>query len=498
MGPKPQRNGFAAEETTLPRSGRTRASRSRAALKNGLFLFAAAVSLASCASMKTSQSQYDESVPLAREGAYRPAAEIIRNSKGEAYKEKDRVLYYLDLGMLLHWSGDYEESNEMLSKAELAIEELYTKSISKGAASWGLNDNALDYSGEDYEDIYLNVFKALNYIAMGDDESAHVEIRRVQIKLDILEDKYKDLIDEYNASDEAEGELVYRENRFHNDVLARYLSLLLYRAEGSYDDARIDSEAMHEAWVSQSQIYNFEKPELPAPVPPDDGSVLVNIVSFSGLSPVKLADTIYVTTTPGVVWLAITGQSDDYVTEVVGFNFLVVPGVDGGFHFKIQFPRLESRRSEADRIVVKFDGSEVAEVVLLEKMELVARETFLLKRPLTIGKTIIRATLKNIAKEAGKDAMQEGLNDQGAGGFLLGLLAGVAADVAVDATENADLRISQFFPSYAKTAEVAVPPGTYRVEVEYWDGKSLMETVDHGERTFSADGLNLIESYMLR
>ena len=465
---------------------------------NVFAVIAAALILASCASMKTSQNQYEESVPMAREGAYMAAAEIIRGAKGEAYKEKDRVLYYLDTGMLLHWAGEYQLSNEMLSKADAAIEELYTKSISKGVASWGLNDNALDYSGEDYEDIYLNVFKALNYIAMGDEESAHVEIRRVQIKLDILEDKYKDLIDDYNSSSEAEGELVYRENQFHNDVLARYLSLLLYRAEGSYDDARIDSEAMNEAWSTQAHIYNFEKPDLPALKPPENGSALVNIVSFSGFSPVKLADTIYINTTPGMVWLTMTGQSDDYVTDNVGFNFLVIPGVNGGFHYKIQFPRLESRRSEADRIVVKFDGRDVAELDLLEKMEVVARETFLLKRPLTVGKTIIRATLKNIAKEAGKDAVQKELNDQGLAGLFAGLLVGVAADVAVDATENADLRISQFFPSYAKTAEISVLPGTYHVEVEYWNGQSLMERIDHGERTFSADGLNLIESYMLR
>ncbi len=77
------------------------------------------------------------------------------------------MLYYLDLGMLHHYAGNYAKSNEFLQKAEYAIEELFTASVSKIATSLLLNDNALDYSGEDYEDIYLNIFKALNFIALG-------------------------------------------------------------------------------------------------------------------------------------------------------------------------------------------------------------------------------------------------------------------------------------------------------------------------------------------
>jgi hypothetical protein len=437
-------------------------------------------------------------VPLAREGAYEQAAGIIEAAKGVEYKEKDRVLFYLDLGMLYHWSGEYEKSNEILTKAENAIEELFTRSISKAMASGVLNDNALDYSGEDYENIYLNVFKALNYIALGDRESALVEIRRVQIKLNLLEDKYKKLVEEYNTSEDAGGELQYRESRFHNDVLARYLSLLLYRADEAWDDARIDSESIHEAWKTQKDLYKFPQPTLPEVIPVDEDRALVDVISFSGLSPVKLADTFYVNTGPNSVFLTMTGENSEYITNLVGFNTLIIPGVQPGFHFKVQFPRLTSRRSEADRVVVKFNGEEVAEIPMLEKMENIARETFLLKQPLTVGKTIIRATIKNVTKEIGKNAMQKELNNQGTGGFIIGLIAGIAADIAVDATENADLRISQFFPSYARAVEVSVPPGTYHVSVEYWNGKNLMREVDHGTREFSSGGLNLVESYLLQ
>jgi len=95
------------------------------------------------------------------------------------------------MGMLYHYDGDYVKSNEFLTEAEYAIEDLYTKSVGKAVASMLLNDNALDYFGEDYEDIYLNIFKALNYFHMNKSEDAFVEIRRVNNKLNLLEDKYK-------------------------------------------------------------------------------------------------------------------------------------------------------------------------------------------------------------------------------------------------------------------------------------------------------------------
>ncbi len=452
----------------------------------------------SCASAKTQLSQYVGSVPLVRDGEYRQAAEIIENSKETKYKEKDRVLYYLDLGMLLHWAGEYEASNELLSNAEQAIEELFTKSVSKGIASAVLNDNALDYSGEDYEDIYLNVFKCLNYISLGDREAAQVEVRRVQIKLNILEDKYKKLIEEYNASEDSEGQLEARENRFHNDVLARYLSLLLYRAEGAEDDARIDLETIDEAWDTQAHLYDFKKPALPVLRYPEEEKALVNVLSFSGLSPIKLADTIFLSGGAGIMHVRMDDQDEAHADDVIGFHSIAVSQATGGIHFKMQFPRLTSRSSSADRIIVKFDGKTMAKLSLLEDIEKIARDTFLLKQPLTIGRTIIRATVKNVVKEIGKAAIAEGLSDQGVGGAVMSFLLGSAADLAVDSTENADLRISQFFPSSAKIAEIAVDPGSYHVTVEYWEGQTLLGTTDHGIREFAQNDLNLIESYILK
>ena len=443
------------------------------------------------------QKQYQDSVPLALDGSYLQAAAVIEDARDSRYREKDRVLYYLDLGMLYHWAGEYELSNQALDEAERGIEELFTRSVSKAMASGVLNDNALDYAGEDYEDIYLNIFKALNYIALGRNDSALVEIRRVQIKLNLLEDKYRDLVDRYNSDSESEGKLEYRDIRFHNNALARYLGLLLYRSEGSVDDARIDRDLLEDAWRSQSQLYPFTT-VVPPRIDLPENRAVVNVLSFSGLGPVKKADTLYLHSGPDIMYVAISGQSDDYVQNLLGFTFLVIPGLKAGIHFKIQFPRFAARGSEVDNVVLRIDGEDYGTLNMLENLDLIAEEAYRVRQPLTVGKTIIRATAKAVGKEIGKQAMQDSLESQGAGAAIFGLLAGLAADVAVDATENADLRISHFFPSDIRALEVEVETGPHHVEVEYRRGGKTLAVEDHGIVDFAPAELNLIESYVLR
>jgi tetratricopeptide (TPR) repeat protein len=451
--------------------------------------------LVSCASTYTYQAHYLDADALVSQRDFIGASKVIEKNKEIVYKEKDRVLYYLDAGMLYHFSGEYEMSNQALSSAEQGIEDLYTKSISKALTSGVLNDNALDYSGEDYEDIYLNIFKALNYIALGDNESALVEIRRVHIKLGILEDKYRELINEYNQSDEAEGEIEARELRFYNSALARYLGMLLYRADGAFDDARIELDEIREAFREQSQLYDFEMPELPEQRGLD-GKAHLSVMAFTGFSPRKMAETFYIDTGNNMIYITSVSQNKEYVNEAMGFNFLLMPGVDPGHHFKFQYPRMDLQGSRIDRIVLLVDGASVKELPLFENMESIGQEIFLIKQPLIVGRSLIRTVIKGIAKEAGKEAMKEQMSND-MGGLLMGALIGVAADVAVDATENADLRVSHYFPAYAHALDLPLEPGNHTVQLEYYSGSQMVYRDNIGEVYLEEKGMNFVESFVL-
>lgn len=447
--------------------------------------------LSSCASMMTMNEQYANMEDLLRRRDFAQASTIIEDAKTDGlYTEKDRVLYYLDIGMLNFYNGDISSSIDNLSEAEYGIEELYTKSVGKAIASGLLNDNALDYFGEDYEDIYLNIFKALGFLTMNNFDSAMVELRRINIKLNVLEDKYKEILDDYNQSDSAESELQALESQFHNDVLARYLSLLLFREEGDFDGARIDSEKIDEAFVQQTHLYQFDKP--PVPQLEYNGRTLLNFVAFTGRSPEKLAHTIFIDSGNNIVYLTYEGADENFLNKLIGFNHIVMPGVQPGFHFKFQLPYLSVRGSGINNISVIVDGVEAGQLYLTENMERIAEETFKLKQPWIVGKTVTRTVSKGIVKEVGKQAANDAL------GGIGGLLAGFAMDIAVDATENADTRLSQFFPAYAYTGEIEVEPGEHEIELVYYSGKSEVFRDYRGIVDVKPESLNLIQSFVFQ
>ncbi|PIE04345.1 MAG: hypothetical protein CSA76_04730 [Spirochaetales bacterium] len=463
----------------------------KASLHTAAFVsFVALVFLGSCASTRTFQKQYLESRQLLERRDFSGAAELIEKYKNSGYRKKDRVLFYLDTGMLYHFAGEYSKSNEALSAAEEGMEELLTKSISKSLSSGFLNDNALAYSGEDYEDIYLNVFKCLNYIALEMTDDALVEVRKVQIKLKRLEDKYRKAAFEYNSSKKAKGVIPVAESRFHNDVLARYLSYLLYRLDNSPDDMRIEYEKLLHAFEDQPSIYPFLPPVF-AEVCPEEETARLSVLSFTGLSPVKKPQTFYLTTIEHAVIINTSGQNEEYNEELSGFSIIPFPGVSAGYHYKLEYPVMVEQGSQVDRIVLNL-GSQSRELSLIENMQAVSREIFMQRQPLVMGRTVIRTISKVIAKETGKSALRGASEND-----FLTLLLAVLMDVTVDLTENADLRTSRFFPAFAYGIDLNVPAGTYPFRIDYYGNGRLLFQDNRGMVNLKAEGLNLFESSYL-
>lgn len=450
-----------------------------------ILLFFLLLLLCACSSLMTTTSQYNGTDVLLEQQDYLTAIQRIEKAKGKQYRKKDRVLYYLDLGMLYHYAGDYRKSNEMLTQAENNMEELYTKSISKAAMSMLLNDNVLEYSGEDYEDIYTNVFKALNYLALSQSDEAFVEIRRINMKLDLLEDKYGRLASEMNKSSYNKIKLKTGENRFLNDALGRYLSMLLYRKEGKLDDARIDREKIMEAFDLQKNIYDFPIPNLPDSLDSEGGKVKVNILSFTGRSPVKKSYDMFLTT--GEDMVLISGNKPDF------FVAPVIMPVEEGYHFRFSVPYIQAVPSRISAVKVVVDDGIPFELETIEDINRVATEAFKVKEPLIYMKSLTRTIVKGIVSERQKRKMRD--KNTGWGGILLSL----ATDIAVDLTENADLRLSRFFPSRASMGEISLDPGNHFFKMNYYDSNGQILYVENlGIYEVKAGQLNLLESHYLR
>jgi hypothetical protein len=148
---------------------------------------------------------------------------------------------------------------------------------------------------------------------------------------------------------------------------------------------------------------------------------------------------------------------------------------------------------------VLVDGSPIGTLERIESIQKVAQETFEVRKPLIYLKTITRVVVKGILAERGKEQLQRATADAGALGLLGSIAAGIATDVAVDVSEQADLRISRYFPAFAYIGEFEVPEGEHTITIRYYDGLgNRLAEESFGPRMIEGTGLNLVTSYAPR
>jgi hypothetical protein len=445
-----------------------------------------ALFISACSSIMTNTEFYNPILFYLNNGNYGEAADQILTAEIEGnYSDKDRVLLHLDKGMIFHYQREYEKSNQEFEKAEIAIEDLYTKSISKGAASLLLNDNALDYSGEAYEDLYINVFKALNYLHLDDFDGAYVEIKRVNNKLNLLKTRYDEYVASLNSSDDAKIKIEAEELDYYNNVLSNYLSSLIFEADGEDDNARISLEKMDEAWNTYTDVYPFPKPSfLQDSLRQRSRSSKLNIISFTGLGPIKEPVGARITT------------FNDFITISDPTNFWIdaipFPGIEYGWNFKFEFPRLISNGSDVAEIEIYIDSVYVGNLELLEDMSKVAEKTFETNKSIVFFKTITRAVLKGIGSSALGRELAKGKNE------VVGDILAALTNAVVDATENADLRGWRTMPAYCDVTQIELPPGVYDVEIRFIDHAGNKLKSEFHKNFEVGNSLNLIETHLLR
>lgn len=208
-----------------------------------LFTLALVVSatlmLSSCASFYQKTIAVQENIAA---GDFQSAIkELEKNKKWP--ENNHRVLYYMNRGLVHFMLGENEESNSYFNMADYYIED-YRKSIGTEALALVSNPMVRPYRPEDFEAIMIHFYKAFNYIAMYDYESAIVECRRINIRLMEFNEDYKE-----------------NKSRYARDAFAHNLMGLIYQATGDYNNAFI-------AYRNALDIYENEYSELFGVQPP--------------------------------------------------------------------------------------------------------------------------------------------------------------------------------------------------------------------------------------
>ena len=432
--------------------------------------------LLSCATGPSLINEIDTSI---EQDDFSAAAEVIRKAQESInviYDENNAISHFMDIGLLEYYAGNYAASSSDLQNAEKLIEEAYSKSNMEGFLLYIVNSRTRDYPGEDFENIYLNIFNALNYYNRGDIEGALAETRKISMtdgKLDMLAQRYnyKEPKTGANLTDIVRRETGISEIpravtiNFSNSALARYLSALFYQAAGNTDSARAEFDQIEKAFSANRTIYHNR---VPAAVQQarnvSAGKARLNIISFTGLSPIK-KETIAIHYLP----------FQNPVLKIASFKL----------------PVLARRPGQITRIEVTVNDKERFDLELLEDMGSVIEETFALHYSNILIKTYIRTIIKYAVTDI---ALRDTANQKSE---LVGLLAAAGARAAMDASEGADIRMCRYLPEKAYIGGIDLNPGAHAVTINYYNGEDIIIR-EHREVIVNTGSPNLLQTVKLR
>ncbi len=193
-----------------------------------------------CATYYAQNIDFQNSVA---QGDFEKANSLLDKNKKEA-TSKNKLLYYLNRGYVSWILQNYEQSNYYFSIAENTIED-YIQNYYLEALTLVSNPNVKPYKPEDFETVMVNYFMALNYIKLSKFDDAIVECKRINIKLNQLNDKYKD-----------------HKNRYQRDAFAHTLIGIIYEANKDYNNAFIAYRNALEIYETDyKEYFNITIPE---------------------------------------------------------------------------------------------------------------------------------------------------------------------------------------------------------------------------------------------
>lgn len=174
--------------------------------------------LGSCATWYQRTAAFQEAVT---QGNFEQAEKILNKDKKKQTEGKNKILYYLNQGYIEFMLGHPGQSNEAFETAERLTEDQQKNALTEAAVLLS-NPEIRPYKPEDFEVIMINFYKAMNYLQMNNLEDALVEARKINIRLQQLNDKYPD-----------------HKNRYQQDAFAHLLMGLIYDAAQDANNAFI-------------------------------------------------------------------------------------------------------------------------------------------------------------------------------------------------------------------------------------------------------------------
>ena len=385
--------------------------------------------------------------------------------------DRSRLLYLLERGMLLHYAGRYEESNNTFEEAEILAEDLYTKSISREAGALLTSDNILPYEGEKFERALVHYYRALNYVYLKLPDDALVECRKVSFLLQ----RYRD---------DSEG----KSTAYSDDAFMQYLSGILFEWEGELNDAFISYRKAEEAYEKYEREYGVPQPSslkgdllrtakalgfseeyehylkkyASSYDETDSDRELGELILIheNGFAPGKVAEELVIPI------LKEDNLGEDMSIDIWAYSGELMVRVDRYYSdedveyiLRVSIPRYTSARPRIAYMKVQAAGSAGLEPPaqmsseMVADVEAIAFKNFSEREPRILLKTIARGVTKYLAFKVARKEKGE--------------VAGLLVNIFNIATENADTRSWLTLPNNFGIVRMSLPPGKYNLRLSF-------------------------------
>jgi len=109
-------------------------------------------------------------------GRANQASEVLSNP--DDVSSRDRLLFFMDKGLILHYLGKYDESIDVLLDATKLMEEQDIVNAGQQAGSLVTSEWLTDYKGEYAERLFVHTYLMMDYLVIGQYEDALVEAKQ--------------------------------------------------------------------------------------------------------------------------------------------------------------------------------------------------------------------------------------------------------------------------------------------------------------------------------
>ena len=426
-----------------------------------LYSIALVLLLSGCAAFRSYDAELYRTLDQASTGNVDAAIRLLESNN--RLPDKD-LLYYLELGMLQRLAYRYPESQKSWSTAN---QRLQTQSaidsiagLAGTAASYVVNDKLKTYAGHDYERVMLLTYMALNYLALGDYDSARVAIKQThELEAIIAEQRAKQVTAVEEQARKRGASTSFRElngypvetidnpavnalKNSYQSALSHYLAGFVYESLGEGSLAapgyRLANELQPNQPLLEEALRGLDERLLAATRTQDDGMSDVLFILATG-------------TAPGI-------RSGHFRMPVFGPRPMLV---------SVSFPVMQSTDPGRLPAQLVLDDGRTLPVAPITSVDLMARRSLKDDMPGIMLRASTRAatnaTMQYQAQRAASD-------NHGSAGAVVGLAA-LALSVGASVTESADDRTWRSLPAEISIARARVPRGAQTVTLSTPEGQ---------------------------